>query len=81
MDKLFATQQTVNETWKQGLRNNIYEPSYVSNSNKVTRTKGESGVSEDIIKIEKYDFNETFIGGLYSKLAEKTPEKVPKKAT
>jgi hypothetical protein len=34
-----------------------------------------------MIKIENYNLNETFIGGLYSKLAEKSPGKVPRKAT
>ena len=73
--------------WKQGLRHNQYEPSYVSNLNKMfeKKTKTDRGdtmdSTENLIKIENYNLNETFLGGLYNKLVEKSPNRVPKKPT
>ena len=87
MDKLMAPQSTVEVNWKQGLRHNQYEPSYVSNLNKMfdKQTKTDRGdtmnSTENLIKIENYNLNETFLGGLYNKLVENSPNKVPKEPT
>jgi hypothetical protein len=78
MDKLFATHNE--KTWKEGLRKNTYEPCYVSSGNHAFDDRKscdfKSEMTAGSIKIDKYDMNETLIGGLYNKLAEKTTQKL-----
>ena len=46
-----------------------------------TDREGTMNSTENMIKIENYNLNETFLGGLYNKLVENSPDRVLTKAT
>ena len=46
-----------------------------------TDREGTMNSTENLIKIENYNLNETFLGGLYNKLVENSPDRVPTGAT